>query len=60
MVKQTHLCKNNFNYQKNSKKKEKNQITEKKVKTQFKSGGSLKFILVSSPCDWDSRYGFNL
>ena len=50
MVKQTHLCKNNFNQQKNNKKKEKNQITEKKEKNQFKSCGSLKFISMSSPC----------
>ena len=60
MVKQTHLYKNNFNQQKNSKKKENNQIIEKKEKSQFEFGGSLKFILVSSPCGQYFKYGFNL
>ena len=44
----------------NSKKKEKDQIIEKKEKTQFKFGGSLKFILVSSPYALYSRHTFNL
>ena len=41
-------------------KKEKSNQRKKKKKNQFKFGGSLKFISVSSLCGWYSRYGFNL